>query len=147
VLTKNARFWLHSNRTVRFGDIDGAGVIHFHHLFKWCHEAWEESIESYGLKTPDIFPGRRNTISYPKIALPIIHCEADFKHPIHTGEELTIQIEPKRINSKIFEVKTTFLCQEIVVASGLLRHMAIIAATRESCDLPEGIDSWLESSS
>ena len=37
--------WLILQKKVRFGDCDSAGVIHFHNLLKWSHEAWEESIE------------------------------------------------------------------------------------------------------
>jgi len=41
--------WLILQKKVRFGDCDSAGVIHFHNLLKWSHEAWEESIEIYGI--------------------------------------------------------------------------------------------------
>jgi len=48
--------WLILQKKVRFGDCDSAGVIHFHNLLKWSHEAWEESIEIYGIPYQDIFP-------------------------------------------------------------------------------------------
>ena len=48
--------WLTLQKKVRFGDCDSAGVIHFHNLLKWSHEAWEESIEIYGIPYQDIFP-------------------------------------------------------------------------------------------
>ena len=48
--------WLFMKRIVRFGDIDSAGVVHFYHLMRWCHEAWEESLNKYGLNVIDIFP-------------------------------------------------------------------------------------------
>ena len=41
--------WLQLERRVRFGDTDAAGVMHFHQLLRWCHEAWEESLERFGL--------------------------------------------------------------------------------------------------
>ena len=41
--------WLILQKKVRFGDCDSAGVIHFHNLLKWSHEAWEESIEILSL--------------------------------------------------------------------------------------------------
>ena len=53
----NPREWLFLKRIVRFGDTDAAGVIHFHQLLRWCHEAWEESLELYGLPTNTVFPG------------------------------------------------------------------------------------------
>ena len=48
--------WLILHKKVRFGDCDSAGVIHFHNLLKWSHEAWEESIEIYGIPYENIFP-------------------------------------------------------------------------------------------
>jgi hypothetical protein len=33
--------WLLLCRTVRFGETDAAGVMHFHQLLRWCHEAYE----------------------------------------------------------------------------------------------------------
>ena len=48
--------WLILQKKARFGDCDSAGVIHFHNLLKWSHEAWEESIEIYGIPYQDIFP-------------------------------------------------------------------------------------------
>ena len=46
--------WLILQKKVRFCDCDSAGVIHFHNLLKWSHEAWEESIEIYGITYKDI---------------------------------------------------------------------------------------------
>ena len=51
--------WLQLERRVRFGDTDAAGVMHFHQLLRWCHEAWEDSLERYGIAAADVFPGCR----------------------------------------------------------------------------------------
>ena len=48
--------WLQIERTVRFGDTDAAGVMHFHQLLRWCHEAYEESLARYGISAEEIFP-------------------------------------------------------------------------------------------
>ena len=48
--------WLNLKRRVRFGDCDSANVIHFHNLLKWSHEAWEESMDKYGIPINEIFP-------------------------------------------------------------------------------------------
>ena len=40
-----ANSWLVLEKKVKFGDCDSAGVIHFHNLFRWAHESWEESME------------------------------------------------------------------------------------------------------
>ena len=41
---------------VRFGETDAAGVMHFQQLLRWCHEAYEESLERFGLEPAALFP-------------------------------------------------------------------------------------------
>ncbi|MGA0279943.1 MAG: thioesterase family protein, partial [Vulcanococcus sp.] len=45
----NPNSWLMLCRSVRFGETDAAGVMHFQQLLRWCHEAYEESLERFGL--------------------------------------------------------------------------------------------------
>ena len=53
----NAYPWLEIPRTVRFSDTDAAGVMHFQHLLGWCHQAWEDSLEQFGIPVGAVFPG------------------------------------------------------------------------------------------
>ena len=131
-------------RIVRFGDIDAAGVIHFHNLFRWCHEAWEESMENFGLKAIDIFPSSTKIDSSFSIALPIVHCEADFFAPIVIGDELDIQILPMKLNAGSCQIQYNFQRGSQNVAVALLRHRSIDFKDRNLCDLPESVDRWIE---
>ena len=139
--------WLQLDRMVRFGDTDAAGVMHFHQLLRWCHESWEESLERYGIEAGAIFPGCRNQPRWPEVALPVVHCSADFLRPVHGGDHLVVQLEPERLNPGSFVVRSRFLINEVDVARGLIRHVAINTNSRQRCPLPEAIDLWLESSS
>ena len=134
-------------RTIRFGDSDAAGVIHFHNLFRWCHESWEESLEKFGINPLQIFPAGKENNEKLTIALPIVHCEADFKKQIKTGDKLLIKIQPEKINDSCFEVNTEFEKEGRCVAMGLIRHIAINNQTRCKCALPEAIELWIEASS
>ena len=136
--------WLELTRTVRFGDTDAAGVMHFHQLLRWCHEAWEDSLQIFGVKSATIFPGGRDET--PNVALPIVHCHADYKAPLFTGDSLALKLNPKRINPVSFELSTKFECHNQHVAQGYLRHIAIDTKTRQRCTLPADIDRWLEAS-
>jgi 1,4-dihydroxy-2-naphthoyl-CoA hydrolase len=140
--------WLLLCRTVRFGDTDAAGVMHFHQLLRWCHEAYEESLERFGLQAAEIFPSPAHT---PAVALPIVHCEADYLAPLVVGDPLAIQLEPRRLDPGGFELSYRFQrgnpSTGSPVAQGLTRHLAIEAASRRRCALPEPINRWLEASS
>ncbi len=145
--SNNPDSWLIHSLIVHFGDTDAAGVIHFHNLFRWCHEAWEKSLIKYGLNPKDLFPHYQNNKHLPKIFLPIIHCEADFKSAIYTGDNLNIVLSPKAINEFCFQIETKFIKENNLAAIGLIRHLSIDAKTRQKCLLPETIVRWIESSS
>ena len=120
--------------------------MHFHQLLRWCHEAWEESLDLYGVADAAVFPGGRGQAQWPKVALPIAHCSADFLRPIHGGDHLTVQLKPVRLDPCTFEVRSVFMLESQPVARGLIRHVAIAIENHRRCALPEAIDRWLEAS-
>jgi len=136
--------WLELSRTVRFSDTDAAGVMHFQQLLGWCHQAWEESLERFGLPAGSVFPGGRGQERWPEVALPVVHCRADFFRPVHSGDQLTVHLTPKRLDLSSFEIQHQFLLGEQKVARGCIRHVAISTETRERCALPDTIERWLE---
>ena len=148
--------WLLLCRTVRFVDTDAAGVMHFHQLLRWCHEAYEESLERFGIAAAEVFPrpvwagegesGDASAEHSLVTALPIIHCSADYFRPLRVGDPLAIALEPKRLDPGQFEVSYSFRSDGALVARGLTRHLAIRAADRRRCALPDPINRWLEAS-
>jgi 1,4-dihydroxy-2-naphthoyl-CoA hydrolase len=136
--------WLHLQRTVRFGDTDAAGVMHFHQLLRWCHEAYEESLQRFGIAPAALFPTPQHR---PEVALPIVHCRADYRRPLVVGDELEIVVAPTRLDPSGFEVAYRFNLLGDEVARGLTRHLAISASSRQRCPLPEPIQRWLEAAS
>ncbi len=149
--------WLQLHRTVRFGDTDAAGVMHFHQLLRWCHEAYEESLETFGLPSEAIFPtpswdapcADRVDSSPAQAALPIVHCQADYLAPLVCGDRLTVSLSPQPLDAGSYEVSYIFTKLEAAsrpVAWGLTRHVAIDPISRRRCDLPGPIERWLEAS-
>jgi 1,4-dihydroxy-2-naphthoyl-CoA hydrolase len=139
----NPDSWLLLCRTVRFGDTDAAGVMHFHQLLRWCHEAYEESLECFGLAAADVFPRPGHL---PAVALPIVHCSADFLRPLCVGDPLAIALRPELVDPGCFDVLYTFTRSGEAVARGRTRHRALSPEDRRRCPLPEPITRWLEAS-
>ena len=135
--------WLDLHRRVRFGDTDAAGVMHFHQLLRWCHEAYEESLEHFGVAAAEVFPTPGSLL---EVALPIVHCSADYFRPLVCGDAITIRLEPVRLDLGSFEVRYRFERQGEEVARGLTRHLAIENPSRRRCGLPTAINRWLEAS-
>ena len=138
--------WLVLKRIVRFGDTDAAGVMHFHQLFRWCHEAWEESLEKYGLPAAEIFPSNSKEFENPDLLLPIVHCEADYFSPIQTGDRLKVDLAPKKLSLSCFHVEYKFHKGTKNVATALITHCAIDSTSRIKCNLPVEIIRWIEAS-
>ena len=138
--------WRQLQRRVRFGDTDAAGVMHFHQLLRWCHEAYEESLERFGLPAASVFPRPEWAGDSPGVALPIVYCQAQFRRPLLTGDQLLISLRPAALGPEGFEVSYSFEREGQPVAQGLTRHLAIAAALRQRCPLPESIRRWLEAS-
>ena len=126
---------------MRFGDTDAAGVAYFARLLVWCHEAYEESLERFGVAIGEVFP---TPGSWPQVALPIVHCSADFLAPLVCGDPLTIQLDPQRLDPGSFEVRYSFGSDRRQVARALTLHLAIRSDTRARCGLPAPINRWLE---
>ncbi len=135
--------WLIFKRKVRFGDCDSAGVIHFHNLFRYAHEAWEESLDIYGIPFNEIFPSAGFS---QNIVMPIVNSEGKFFLPIKLGDFLEIKLIPKKINNHIFKVKTDFIIKNIKVAETINLHCVIEYNTKKKVDIPKKLELWIEAS-
>ena len=143
---RNSREWLCLKRTVRFGETDAAGVVHFLELFKWCHEAWEESLERYGIVLQDIFPTTQRHTAQLGIAVPVVHCEANYFKPLYVGDSINIELYPEKNNDYSFILRFKFKKNGEQVGMTNIKHIAINPITREKCSLSKQIDLWLEES-
>jgi 1,4-dihydroxy-2-naphthoyl-CoA hydrolase len=130
-------------RSVRFGETDAAGVMHFLQLLRWCHEAYEESLEKFGVSPADLFP---RPGLYLELLLPIVHCSADYLAPLSCGDPLAIQLEPHLLDGSSFEVNYRFNSAGLSVANAHTRHMCIYAIDRKRAPLPASISRWLAAS-
>jgi len=130
-------------RSVRFGDTDAAGVMHFHQLLRWCHEAYEESLEIFGVSPAQLFPRPGLEL---ELLLPIVHCSADYLAPLSCGDPLAIHLAPCLLDSSSFEVGYRFNSAGLAVANACIRHVCIHAIDRKRAPLPASISRWLAAS-
>ena len=144
---RNPREWLCLKRTVRFGDTDAAGVVHFHEMFRWCHETWEESLEKYGIVLLEIFPTTQINSCQLDVALPIVHCEANYFQPLYVGDTITIELNPEKLDESSFVLRFKLVKNSEDIGSINIKHVSINPISRERCTLSEQINMWLYQSS
>ena len=143
---RNPGEWLCLKRTVRFGETDAAGVVHFIQLFKWCHEAWEESLEKYGILPQDIFPTTQINTRKLCFALPVVHCEANYFKPLYVGDFINIELYPEKKNESSFALRFKFKKEGEEIGITNIRHVSINPITRKKCLLSKEINLWLKES-
>ncbi|WP_269612114.1 acyl-CoA thioesterase [Prochlorococcus marinus] len=144
---RNPREWLCLKRTVRFGETDAAGVVHFLELFRWCHETWEESLENYGIVLQEIFPTTQMNKCQLNVALPVVHCEANYFQPLYVGDTINIELNPEKINESSFILRFKFKKNGEKIGTTNIKHVSINTITREKCALSKQINLWLHESS
>ena len=142
----NPKEWLWCKRTVRFGETDAAGVVHFLELFRWCHEAWEESLEKYGIVLQDIFPTIHINISQLDVSLPVVHCDANYFKPLFVGDSINTELYPEKINDSSFIIRFKFKKNGEQIGLTNIKHVSINPITRKKCSLSKQINLWLEES-
>ena len=76
--------------TVRFQDVDRAGIAFFGCVFSYCHEAYEELLNAIGYPLVDIFDAEG-------WGMPLVHAKSDFVAPMRMGEVLSITIHVARL--------------------------------------------------
>ena len=74
-----------TTHTVRFAEIDAAGIAFFSRIYEWSHFAYEEALASVVLPLMEL-------LESSEVMMPLVHSEADYKAPCRLGDELSIEV-------------------------------------------------------
>lgn len=122
--------------TVHFADTDAAGVVYFANVLRICHQAYEHSLLKFGFDLKTFF---QNTSA----AIPIIHAEVDFFRPLYCGDELLINVIPKLLDQKTFEINYQLSKDASICCLAKTKHIAINPSTRKPQSLSEEMVKWI----
>lgn len=127
-------------RRIYLSDTDAAGVVYFAKGLEICHQAYEESLTQQGISL-------KQMIEEGKIALPIVHAEIGFLHPLYCGDQIQIGLTTSLIDDCKFAIAYQIspvdnLAQILVKAQ--TRHVCINPQIRQRTDLPAIILEWLK---
>ena len=121
----------HYERIIRLADTDAAGVVFFGSLFGIVHEAYESFMSECGCDLKDV-------IQSAPYSLPIVHAEADFRHPITLGEQVTVALRVEKIGNSSFSLAYELSsAAATAIATAKTVHVAIDKQTDASIPLPE----------
>lgn len=78
-------------QTVRFGDVDRAGMVYYPRLLHYLHVAMETFFaEVLGIDYPRFLAEQR-------LGFPTVHLEADFRRPLRYGDEIEVETAIEKI--------------------------------------------------
>lgn len=80
--------------TVRFHEIDRAGIVYFGRVYEYCHVVYEDMLaDALGGSLEEHF--RTSTWG-----MPLVHSHADYQRPMLLGDPLEIALEVGRLGGK-----------------------------------------------
>lgn len=119
--------------SVRFPDVDAAGIVYFAKAFDYAHLAWEELLAAGGLPLHEAIPGR------PWI-LPLIHAEADYRRPMRFGERLRVEANLTDVGASTVTLRYALRGAEGELrATVTLVHCAVDKTSARRIPLPEEV--------
>lgn len=76
--------------TVRFYEIDRAGIAFFARFFEYCHAAFEEmQLAAFG--------DMETALREAPFVMPVVHAEGDYQAPVRLGDRLTVSLDVERL--------------------------------------------------
>ena len=119
--------------TVRFNEVDRAGIAFFGRVYEYCHAVFEELLVAMGNSISNVFDNG-------KWGMPLVHSHADYKRPMRLGEELTIEVTVPNVG----DTSITF-DYRVLGPEGDLRctcqlvHVIVDLATFKPREVPEDL--------
>ena len=117
--------------SVRFGDVDPAGIVYFPKIYDYLHEAFEDLW--------DVHVGRRYyyLVGSEKLGFPLVHSEVDFKHPLHFGDRPTVRVTCFSIGKSSIGLRYKIMLDDILCAHARITVVCVELDTLETLSIPE----------
>jgi 4-hydroxybenzoyl-CoA thioesterase len=114
-------------QTVRFGEVDAAGIVYYPRFFDFFHIAFEEFFSNCVGVPYDQLIGQQ------RLGFPAVRVECDFDTPLHHGEQIDVEMTIHRIG------RSSFTSAYRVLRAGQLCARALITTTTVDLEKMEAI--------
>jgi YbgC/YbaW family acyl-CoA thioester hydrolase len=119
--------------TVRFADVDAAGLVYYPVLFHYCHVAMEEFFAARcGMSY-------QRLMSEERVGFPVVRAEAEFFVPLVYGDEVDVEVFVSQTgrSSATFEYRLKRAGDATLCARATLVQAAMNLETRRAVPVPE----------
>jgi YbgC/YbaW family acyl-CoA thioester hydrolase len=114
--------------TIKFSQVDAAGIVFFSRLFELCHEAYEAALAQAGWPIAEVT--KRDWV------LPIVRAEADYALPIRLGDAVTVEVRLVRVGRSSVTIGFRVISAAGCCATIRHVHAAVDRATFAPCPVP-----------
>jgi 4-hydroxybenzoyl-CoA thioesterase len=126
------------DRSIKFEEVDAAGIVFFAHFMTYAHEAMERFF--------DPLPGGyAGLVLTRRIGLPAVRLEAEFSAPVRYGEALRIETSVTRIGRRSLTFRYRMFRSYDAVLSAVLKHFVVTTdlVKLSSCPMPADVRALL----
>jgi YbgC/YbaW family acyl-CoA thioester hydrolase len=119
-----------TQRKVRFGETDPAGIVYFSRFYEYAHEAFEDMLEAGGFAIDRFFES--------EYGMPLVHSEANYKIPSKLGDLLRLDLEVDKIGNRSFRYSVGIHGEDGALrATVVMTHAIIDLQTRTTRGVPD----------
>lgn len=117
---------------VRFGEVDFAGIVYYPNFFNYYQHTEEEFLNHLGFWYHKMLRDYRQ-------GFPIVHVEADFKHPVRLGDTLKIGLQVAKLGrtSAAFGFEVRRAGDPVLCATARITHALLDLDAFAAIPLPE----------
>ena len=118
--------------SVRFHEVDRAGIAFYGRVFEYAHVAFEELLMAIDSSWTSVF----DDLGW---GMPLVHADADFKRPMRLSERLCVSVEVESIGDRslTFAFELTGAQDGIVRATARQVHVFVDMERFESIPVPD----------
>ncbi|WP_326522995.1 acyl-CoA thioesterase [Sphingomonas sp.] len=126
--------------TVRFGDVDAAGIVFYPRYFEMLNTAIEDWFEhGLGETFGRLHLGRR-------IGVPTVKLEAEFPAPSLLGERLSVQLSPRRVGRSSCTIAFSFTGDGVARVTGVVTIVCMDLDKRLAVPWPDDLRAGMVAS-
>lgn len=118
--------------TLRFSQLDPAGILFFGEVFTICSGIYEDFIQFQGFEWGEWFQNAT-------IASPVRHVNAEYLLPLEGGHVYAVSVEIAALGTSSFEVEYVFQRQGFTHCRVRIVHVFIERETRTKIPIPDPV--------
>lgn len=121
-------------RSVRFHEVDPAGLLFFPHFLVYAHEAMERLFDP-------LDGGYSRLVTERRIGLPAVAVASEFRAPLCYGDTALVQTSVARLGNRSLTLRYRFVRAKDGVLSAEIQHTVVTTdlAVLESCPMPDDV--------